>query len=60
MDLETTLVYLLARAIPHISPDIQKTLEIATRECHSKAKVTENPWDDVAITLLASMLSVDL
>lgn len=60
MNLETTLVYLLARAVPHISPDIHKIFDVAIRESHTKAKVADSPWDDVAVSLLASLFSIDL
>ncbi len=60
MDKTTTIIYLLAKAVPHISPAICKILDVAIRESKTRAKVTGNPWDDVAVSLLASLFSVDL
>jgi len=53
------LVPILYQIIKHISPEIKKTIKGLLAELKAKAKLTENPWDDLLVELLEAILNVE-
>lgn len=51
---------LLRKILDSISPDIRAFIETSIKDLAVKAKATPNPYDDVAVEILAWMLCVDL
>jgi len=54
------LLGLLRKILSSISPDIREFIETSVKEMAIKAKATPNPYDDIAVDILAWVLQVDL
>jgi len=50
---------LLAKILRKISPDVREFIVSSIKELDKKAKATPNPYDDVALDVLAWLLQVD-
>lgn len=57
MNIASPLVLkIVALIIKSISPEIKEFLDDFILKLHEKAKQTDNPWDDLAVQLLADLL----
>ena len=54
------LLGLLRKILDSISPNIREFIETSVKELAVKAKATPNPYDDVAVEILAWVLCVEL
>lgn len=54
------LLTILANILPIISPELRKMIEEVIVNLYQHAKQTNNPFDDIAIELLAGLLGIDL
>lgn len=54
------LFSLLRKILDSISPTIREFIETSVKELAIKAEATENPYDDVAVEILAWILCVEL
>lgn len=54
------LLPILTKLLPRISEEAKKFLDAGIKELYEKAKATDNPFDDLAINLIAGILGVEL
>lgn len=54
------LLGLLRKILDSISPNVREFIETSVKELAVKAKATPNPYDDVAVDILAWVLCVEL
>lgn len=54
------LTALLRKILESISPDVKKFIDKSVKEWYVKAKETPNPYDDIAVEVVAWILGVDL
>lgn len=52
----TTILY---QVLKHISPEIKQVVHGLIAELRTKAKATENPWDDILVEILIGIFSVE-
>lgn len=56
MQILTTILY---QVLKQISPEIKKVVQGLIAELRTKAKATENPWDDILVEILIGIFSVE-
>lgn len=54
------LLGLLRKILESISPEVREFINTSIKDLAVKAKATPNPYDDVAVDVLAWVLQVDL
>uniref|UniRef100_A0A6H1Z7Q5 Uncharacterized protein n=1 Tax=viral metagenome TaxID=1070528 RepID=A0A6H1Z7Q5_9ZZZZ len=59
MNWMSVLTSILYQVLKHISPEIKKVIQGLIAELRTKAKATENPWDDILVEILAGIFSVE-
>lgn len=50
---------ILFQVLKHISPEIKKVVQGLLAELRTKAKATENPWDDILVEILSGIFSIE-
>lgn len=51
------LTRILFQVLIHVSPEIKKAIQGLLAELKTKAKATENPWDDILVEILSGIFS---
>ncbi len=59
MNWEQILINLFFQVLKHVSPEIIKGLQGPIADLRTKAKATENPWDNILVEILAGIFSVE-
>jgi len=52
------LTSILFQVLQHVSPEIKKAIQGLLAELRTKAKATENPWDDILVEILIGIFEV--
>ena len=52
------LLHILLLVLTQISPDVKKDLQDLLSRLESLTKATPNPWDDVLVGILKTLLTV--
>lgn len=57
---ERITIAVLSAILRAVSPILREALQKAMKELYEKAKQTDNPYDDMCISLLARLLGIEL
>ena len=53
-------IKLIGVILPVITPEIRQLIGDAIKSLYAKAKMTDNPWDDFLVKLIADLLAIDV